>query len=442
MSTPQTQNFAIDIYIGDIDRNFGDVVHSFEWQAFVNGGFIIRAKLIDHGFDLLSNVFTQDYLETARQGQNPIVVQFRLRWLDSSRMTPWRTALISDLDARGQAAYSGIFEFIALDPISFYINDGDCAGRVYKGQIGGDKGVIMQVLDDYLPDSIAGMNVVKGVTDTTDASSQYWMMRQDPKTFIMSLLDWTSALTPSKTSWIVANGEDEDNIYINIKEQYTPELRTPAAIDGFSGPLLVRFGGRPSSPSGDVVSWEMLHDSFMVVLNTKLVTSGISVISGQYLDRVSDTREQSVFVKDDNTALKVNPTFGSDRGYSKPAVLDRGWTHIMAIPEFNAGDLGKKYGDFIDGRARQMYMDMQNMVMRIRVTITGEPRLFDATDLGRAYITLKWLGVEADKAKFMDGNWLLYGWHHKCGPLARGTWHTDLYLARLDFNASAIPGQS
>ncbi len=438
MSTPQTQNYAIDLRIGDIDRNFGDVIRAFEWKATVNGGFIVRIKLIDHGFDLLTRVFTKDFFETARQGQKPTIVQFRIGWPGSKYRTPWRTALISDIDCRGGSSYSGIFEFVALDPISFHINNGNCAGKVYKGPIGGDKGVIMQVLDDYLPDSVGDMSLVKNVTDTTDAPAKYWMMRQDPKTFIMSLLDWSSSLTPSKTSWIVANGEDEDNLYIKIEESYTPTLNVPSPIADQTGPLLFRFGGRKASLVGDIIKWEMLHDSFLVVLNTKLLTSGISAVSGQYLDKVSDHNEEFIYVKDDNTEKKVNPTFGSDRGYTKPGVLNKGFTHIMAVPEFNAGDIGKKYGEWIDGRARQIYMDMLNMVMRIKITVTGEPRLFDCTDLGRCYVTLKWLGVEEDKAKFMDGNWLLYGWHHKCLK----NWQTDIYLARLDFDAAAIPGQS
>lgn len=435
MATPQTPKFVVDVYIGDIARNWGDLVGGFEWKSLVNGGFIIRAKIIDHGFDLLSSVFTQNYFQTARQNMNPTIVKFRVRWLEGYA-TPWRRAVISDMDAKGQAAYGGFFEFIAVDPVSFYINNGKSSGAVYKGKIGGDSGVIMQVLNDYLPGSIGGLGVMKKVSDTTDAKSQWWMMRQDPKTFITSLLEWSSSLTKNKTSWLVSNGEDENNIWINIEESYTPSLRDPATVGDQSGPLVIKFGGRPSDPIADTLKWEMLHDSLLVVFNTKLVTSGISAISGQYLDKITDTGEQSVFVKDANTQNKTNPSFGSDRGYSKPTVENRGWTNIASIPEFSAGDLGKKYGDYMDGRARQTYMDMLNMVMRIKVTMTGEPRLFDSTDLGRSQVTLKWLGIDADKAKFMDGKWLLYGWHHRCSK----TWATDVYLARLDFNADAIPG--
>ena len=437
MSTPQTSHFEIDLYIGNSKRNWGSTVRSLEWKAMLNGGFIVRCKLIDPGFDLLDTVFSQDYFRTARQNQQPTPVRFRLKWEGKPIQTPWRLALISDMDSRGRNGYSGDFEFIALDPISFHINNGDCSGRVYKGKVGGNSGVIMQVLNDYLPSQVSGTPVIKKVSETTDVPSQYWMMRQDPKTFISSLIDWTSSLTPNKTSWVVANGEDENGISINIEESHTPDLHVPASIPGYGGPLIIRFGGRDPSYDSDILGYEMLHDSFIVAMNSKLLTSGASAISGQYLDRKTDSGEKSVYVKDENTEKKVNPTFGEDRGYTKPGTTTKGWTHIMAIPEFNAGDAGVKYGDYIDGRPRQVYMDMLNMVMRMRVTVRGEARLFDCTDLGRSYITLKWLGVEDDRPKFMDGNWLLYGWHHKCIR----TWTTDIYLARLDYNASAIPGQ-
>jgi len=82
---------------------------------------------------------------------------------------------------------------------------------------------------------------------------------------------------------------------------------------------------------------------------------------------------------------------------------------------------------------------MLNMVMRIRVTIRGEPRLYDSTELGRTKATLRWLkqgdsgGAEA---RFLDGDWLIYGWHHRLG--GRG-WETDVYLCRQDYDSLGVP---
>lgn len=445
MSTPQTTKYKVDLYIGNSKRDWGATVQRFEWKSMVNGGFMIRCKILDHGFDLLDDVFTNDFFRNARQNQEPLIIAFRLRWVEGY-MTKWRTAIISDMDNRGQSGYGGMFEFVAVDPISFYLNNGNCSGGIFKGPIGGDGGVIQQVIDKYVPEYIGDLKVDSYVSETGEAASTYWMMRQDPKTFIASLLDWSSSLTEHKTHWIVANGEDDlGNLFISIEESYCPKLEFPAQADPSQPKELVfRFGGNPTQTQADTMRWEMVHDSFLVTLNSKLVTGGISAVSGEYLDRKTDwTKEMQggagrVYVKDSNTEYKPNPSFGPDRGYSKPAgSLEFGWTEVMAIPDFTAGELGMKYGDYIDGRPRQIFMSMLNMVMRIKITVRGEPRLYDCTDLGRTQVTLKWLGVEdPSKYKFMDGNWLLYGWHHKC----QTDWSTDVYLARLDFDAASVPG--
>jgi hypothetical protein len=438
MSTPQTSRYATDLYFLDSNgnvksKNWDLNTHNFEWQSFVNGGFIARFKIHDSHFDLLDVFFDQDYFRTVRRLQQPPLVKFRVRW-EEGKSTPWRIAIISDMQSTGKAAYDGYFEFIAVDPISYYLNRGDSAGSVYEGQIGGDKGVIMQVLNNYVPDRIGQLPVIKKVSETTEVRNKYWMMRQDPKTFIMSLLDWSSSLTSKRTSWIVANGETQDGLSISIKESWTPALNYPTSIEGPPAPLIFRY-----KPSGsDILRWEMLHNPFTVVLNSMLTTAGISAISGEYLDITTDIRKQNVWVTDDNTENKVNPSFGADRGYSKPQRPARGFTQVASVPEFNAGDIGIPLHNYIDGRARQSYLEMLNLIMRIKITVRGEPRLYDCEDLGRSYVTLGWLGVENDEKQisFMDGNWLVYGWHHRCF----NNWETDLYLARIDYDAKAMPG--
>jgi hypothetical protein len=313
----------------------------------------------------------------------------------------------------------------------------------------------MQVLEHYIPDTIKvpivgnkpvgkAIRVERIVSPTTDEVANYWMMRQDPKTFIQSLLDWSCSFTENHTSWMVSNGETDDAISINVEEICTHDLHDPQGVGSSTGPLTFQYGPVQSGPSiTNILKWDMLHDSFIVTLNSNLVTSGISAMSGEYFDRRVDPQRRTVYVNDDNTQNKVNPTFGKDRGYDKPrGDLQRGWTNITSIPEFHAGEIGYPYSKYIDGRARQTFMDMLNMVMRIKVTVVGEPRLFDSTDLGKSKIGLKWLsaehGVGKNGPRFMDGNWLLYGWHHRLRTSS--TWETDVYLARLDYNAKALPG--
>jgi len=177
-------------------------------------------------------------------------------------------------------------------------------------------------------------------------------------------------------------------------------------------------------------------------------------VSGEYLDRITDTKEQIVYVKDENTNGKVNPNITKQQGFTKPKSKNgvisgagttrpsskRGWTHIASVPEvYSAGDIGPKYSQYIDGCARQKYIEMLNMLMRIKVTADGQARLYDSTELGRTKATLRWLKADEEsggsKPRFLDGDWLIYGWHHK---LAHGNWDTDVYLARLDWDAASV----
>jgi len=348
---------------------------------------------------------------------------------------------------------SGSFEFIAVDPISYYINSGDCSGTAYNGKIGGSTGVISQVLKDYIPPSIGGFTTKFEVGETNDEKSTYWMMRQDPKTFISSLLDWSSPFTKHKTSWIVANGQDsqEKIISINVQESYTPSLKYPVGIPGDGGPFVLTYGAGGGPP--EILKWEILADNFISALNVKLLTSGMSALSGQYFDKILDEKEKIVYVKDENTANKVSSQINKRQEFTKPKTdvgtisgtgrlrppTKRGWTHIMPIPEaYSGGEIGHKYEKYIDGRARQKYMEMLNMLMRLRVTARGQPRLYDSTELGRSKVTIRWLKPDdggGSKPRFLDGDWLLYGWHH---ILSNRGWDTDLYLARLDWDAKAI----
>lgn len=444
MSTPSGSGWLVDCKIGNV--KVGHLINNFQWKSLVNGGYIIRVRLEDPYFNIFYKVIEDPgghLLPTGRQYDRPTLVTFKVKW-DNGIEGRERVALVSDMHCLGGDEFSGRFEFIAIDPISYYVNSGDASGKMYRGKIGGRNGVIYQVLRDYVPPNIGGYNVKFIVGETDDQPNNYWMMRQDPKTFIASLLDWSCPFTKHKTSWIVANGQEEGTLSIEIKESWTPNLSYPKPVPGSTSPMVMSYGGGTTIPTADIQKWEILMDNFISALDLKLVTSGMSTISGEYWDRIVDEPEQVVFAKDQNTNSKVNPTFSSREGFTKPKKDDRGWTHIVSVPEvYSAGDIGYPYDRYVDGRARQKFMEMLNLLMRIRVTVRGQPRLYDSTELGRTKVTLRWLRPNEDGGgttpRFIDGDWLLYGWHHKMSTNT-GTWFTDLYLARLDWNASAIPG--
>lgn len=386
--------------------DIGGICSRFEWASFINGGYIIKAKLVDNGYNFLKDVATKGYLDKGRKEETP--VKFKLQWLGGEPATEEHTAFMTQLQATG-INYTGDLEFIAIDPPSFYLNEGKAEGRVYQGRV---SDVIEKVVNDFAP------GVKCEVTKTIDNEKNYWyMMRQDPKTFIMSMLDWAAGVTPQKTHWVVASVDKK----IIIKEQADLE---PTDFG-------IYHMNQTVHAAKDVIEFELLTDNLVSPLQTKLITSGISAISGEYLDKITDSGEQKVFVKDKNTGSKVNVNITPKQGFKKP---DKEWaTSIMAIPEHNSGDMGVQYGKYIDGRARGLFLNMLNLVMRMRIRVNGDYMLHDSSKLGVATATLGWTDIDPEPY-FLGGRWLVYGFHHNYTP---SSWTTDLYLARLDHDASA-----
>jgi hypothetical protein len=361
----------------------------------------------------------QSYLKSGRK--DPTEVKWTVGWPDQDP-TEERIAYITDLDARGVQA-GGSLEFVAVDPPSFLLNAGNADGSFYEGNV---KSVIEEVITRYAP------SIQPEIGDTDDfKQNKWWMMRQDPKTFIMSLLEWSSSVTQDRTNWIVASKDDK----LIIKEQsklegkdfgvFTVNVITPGA--------------------DDVRDFEFLADNFLTSFQTKLLTQGVSAVSEKYLDKVSDEEEDLIHVKDTNTSEKKNTQFGQDRGFKKPddspkklnydaeGGIMTGGTSIMAVPELNAGDMGVRYEKWIDGRARTQFLNMLKMVMRLKIRLDGDAEFDDSTKLGVSTCTIQWFDADGNNF-FLSGRWLIYGWHHVA---TRRDWYTDLYLTRLDFDASA-----
>jgi hypothetical protein len=343
---------------------------------------------------------------------------------------------MTDMDAKGINASGGL-EFVAVDPPSYWLNAGDASGKAYTGTV---KQVIEQVIDEYFIEpnkkEFGPPGGRKEVSETLDKNKEntWWMMRQDPKTFIGSLLDWSSSITEKKTNWIVSSGGSiEDVPTIWVKEQATRrsvnyglfilDVKTPTA--------------------NDIYDFEFLADNFISVFQKHIITQGISAISGRYLDRKVDEPRKIVHVYDDNTSQKRNVQIDPERGFAKPRdnpspEKPHDWsTAVMAIPEHNAGELGIPYHEYIDGRARLLFLNMLNMVMRVKIRVTGEPmkELANSHNLGVSKLKIAWKDAD-DQDYFMDKDWLVYGFHHLASP---DNWTTDIYCARLDYDAAAIP---
>lgn len=181
-----------------------------------------------------------------------------------------------------------------------------------------------------------------------------------------------------------------------------------------------------------------MADNAMSLLNTKLVTHGISATSGGYYDRISDRNEAHVFIKDSNTANKRVARTDETQAFTKPpeAAPPRvGWTSIPPIPEiYSGGELGKPYQEYVDGRSRGLYLNLNNRVMRSVFDCLGHGEWDNCWGLGVDTAYIKWMTSDNDYW-FMTGNWIVYGFHHVANP---ADWFTKLYCARADHDAAGV----
>lgn len=434
MSIPQAQArpqvyLAFDFDSGLPSQDIGPLLSSFEYKAMVNGGYIIRGKFFDTDFNRLDTLIDSGYFENTRDASKNVKVQFKLRWGAEGEArwpqsaTKLRHACLLTLKhSSTDSSDKGVLEFVAIDPPSFYLNMGDAGGQAYRGKA---SDVIKQVIRDYAP------NIKLTISETIDDEhNKWWLHRQDPKTFIASMIDWSSSITKKKTHWMF-NPKD---FKLELKEQAEFKSRQRAYYT-----LLA------DKNHSDIRTWDLLADHGLSLTQTKLITQGISAISGQYLDKITDADELKLFVKDSRTSNKLIAKTMSDRGFSKPPDDPRigpprvGWSSISGIPEiWSAGDLGLNYEDYIDGRPRGMFLNMINSVMRAKFQIMGHGEWTDCDGLGVDTVYIHWTKGKksfTDKPHYwMTGNWIVYGFHHR---LTRAFWHTDLYCARFDHDAIA-----
>jgi len=380
---------------------------AFEWKSFVNGGYVIRAKITDPDLTLLKNPVLKNYLKQARN--SPTEVKFKIGYVGGGE-TKLRTALLTDLDLYGTPSHGG-FEFVAIDPPNWHLNAGKGDGKVYRGRV---SDVIKEVVGEYAP------GITAEVTKTEDDPGCWAMMRQDPKTFIQSLTDWSANITPSKTNWMIASVDDK----IIIKEQ-KDFLANRTHFGDYTASIT-------NAKRNDIYDFAMLNSNFITVYQDTLSTQGISAVSGKFMDIQTD--KEKLKIEDSNTGNKANARSDPTKSFKKP---EGKWsTSIASVPELNGGELGIKYEDWIAGRARNMFISMLPMIMRVRLTVDGDPTYHDSSKLGVSTININWKDLDGDDV-FLSGRWLVYGFHHRMTLVKRPRWWTDVYIYRIDYDASA-----
>ena len=404
----------------------------YEFIAMLNGGEQVRAKFYDPHFTIYKNFVGNEYFDYSRSETiAPVEIQSFVRWhADSELKTEVQNHALVTMAPCGRTNASEI-EFLAIDYPSYVLTGGDAGGSSYQGNVAS---VVKQVIEKY---SKARCEVVFD-GDTKDSKlNRWWQMRMDPKTFIMSLLEWSTSLSDNKTRWLLY----PDGEKLTIKEQAAMTSQHRATYE-WRG-----FGGTSDKRTGDIIDWEFIGDNALQMVNHQLVTGGMSAVSGAYFDQSQYKQKKDVvFVGDRQTGNKLKPkvdvTGGLSRSYRKPEhdadPLDGGcvgWSDVATIPELSAGDMGMKYRDFIDGQARGIYLASSSALLRMRFRVMGHYIWSGSEGLGVDTIDITLTSsLENGPPYFVAGNWIVYGFHHIYKP---GSWTTDLYCYRLDRNAAA-----
>ena len=404
-----------------------------EYTAMLNGGELVQVEILDPNFSKFDQIMGSDYFETSRNDSKaPITLTTDIRWdgNDQLRITPPLTHAVVACWPEGNSNLATI-NILAVDFASYYLKGGDAGGYCYTGTV---QQVIQQIVQKY------SRGQIQLTMDTKTKDSKYnkwWQYRLDPKTLIVSLLEWSTPLTQHQTRWLLYP-EDKK---LRIVEQGEMDHLNRSTYE-WRGE-----GGTPGG-AGDIEEWEFIGDNALQMYENQMVTGGISAVSGAYFDPSQYKKnKQKVFVGDQNTPDKhiaKTPEIGSVPSYrsykradpdADPLTGAVGWSFTSPIPEMSAGDMGIKYDQYMDGRARGLYLAFTQTLLRARFRVPGHYIWGCSEGLGIDTIQIKITTGDDSMPYFFDGNWMVYGFKH---VVAADRWDTDLFACRYDYDSNAI----
>lgn len=401
------------------------------YRAFMNMGEQINVRLADPFFSMVNDsIVGQGYYGQSRQ-KGPINIRSRIEWVGgpSNLVTEYQNHALIAINPVGKDAESQEIEFIAIDFASWFLNGGDAGGYSYQGSV---SEVIEQVCRKY------GHGILRAevATKTKDSKhNRWWQNRMTPRAFIKSLLEWAPAVSDKKTTWLVwpDDGGGESSVQHRVKfVEMGQEQSLQRATYNFRGAAPGEKG------YGDIIDWELLGDNSLAIVANKMVTSGISSVSGTYYDRRTPDDGDKVKIGDKETPNKLKPKVQPTGAYSKPPDSDpltgpTGWTAIPALPEPSGGELGLKFDEYMIGPALNRYLSASRTLLNVRFRVTGHHIWSGSFGLGVDTIEIK-MSTEKGNPHFLKGKWIVFGYQH---TLTRKEWVTDLYCYRLDHDAQA-----
>lgn len=417
-SVPRGSYVSIYFDYEDIKNvDFGAQNTKLEFMAMQNGGYVLRTVLLDGHYNTLKRLIKAGYFKESRS--RPINIRFKIYDgvgdEDNVNCTVTQVAIVIGVTVIGYEHDRAIIEVTAIDPASWYLNKGKADGSVYTGTI---RDTIQNVVTEY-----SNGTITCTVSNTRDSPYNKWyMMRMEPKSFILSMLDWASGVSQTKTSYLI----ESDGYSLNIIEQGLAESKQVAMYKYWSDVT-------------DISRLELTSDSALSIIQTKLQSSGVSSMTGEVYDS---------FVYDSNTnKKKIARVLNQNdqnayRSFKKADINSEnvGFTYVTPVPElYSGGELGISYDEYIDGRARSMWLGTTHDVLKAKIKVRGHAIYNSCVGLGVNTVFLKWMNsegsIEQDTYYWMTGNWLVYGFSH---TVSGGDWSTDLYISRFDFDSEAV----
>lgn len=415
----------LTISIDEENIDWGHAVNNMEMIGMMNSGYVLEATIADTEQRLLTKFTKRDYFKMARKEPVYIYFKFLSGSGEEAEAPEYRTklqsAIITSLEFFTPSDDRTYIKIVAIDPPSYFLNLGDASGKSYRGRV--DQ-VIRQVVQRYGPDIKFTM---KPTLD--NELNRHYMMRQDAKTFIMSLLEWSAPLNSTKTNWLI--GVDGLNLEISDQGSRTPVNR------GY-------YKRYVDNVHDMIMEARTESNNALRLAAVKMYSAGSSSTRGDYIDKINDPNELKTVIKDGTTDNKITPFVDEFFSFKKPLdSLDSGppvsgCTYVSPIPEyFSSGDLGIDYADYIDGRARNDYLTMTHNIVKSKLKVLGHGEFINTVGLGVDTIFINWRKPydEDDEEKYfwMFGHWTVYGFRHK---LRAGNWYTELYISRADEDAS------
>lgn len=394
---------------------------SLDFKGMANTGYMAVLRLTDPNLQIFDQLTRFGFFKRGRV--NPLSFNFQILASEDGvypeSATKVQVATIVGFKSVVADGPTNQIEIVAVDPVTFALSRGYASGGVLVGSVD-------QVIKNIMPADIK-LDIVKF---KGNSQMNHYLMRQEPKAFILSLLDWASSLTESGSQILVGM----DGTFLQIKDQQSIVSRQRGYYR--------RFGGDNDGSIDTIVEHQIVANNALSIYDGKLTTYSASGISGFYIDQANDPGEAYTVVDDDNTNKYV-PKVDESRSFTKPltgpggAVSPTvGYTAIPAIPElFSGGEVGIEYQKYMYGRALSLYQGLSTSLIKMRMRVFGHGEFSDTIGLGAdtIFVQMRRPAAEANESyMWVSGNWLVYGFHHR---VSVGSWLTDLMCARLDHDA-------